>query len=109
MGCPEDVKLLKHDGVTEIDLKRSVEVVSQDRSTVTVNLRQGWENPRDELRPIDHIFYSYRHSTFDVKCYEKTEVVVDALYDTITIECGNINPLATIEICLVDDVTNNLL
>merc|ERR1711935_55097 len=40
--CEKDLKLTKLEGETEIDLSRVVNIVSQDESTVTVSLTEGW-------------------------------------------------------------------
>jgi len=107
--CPEDVKLLAQNGKTDIDLDRVVNIVSQDTSTVRVALNQGWDQLGDEDIPIDRIFYSFRPDTFDEKCYEETSVVEGTVFDTITIQCHVTKPFATLEICVVDDLKNELL
>lgn len=128
-GCQNDLELLAQVGQKEIDINRVVTIVSQDTSTVKVALRQAWSNgnllPSDheyesndndyyyfeeaDIPPIDHIFYSFRHNTFDEKCYEETKVMEDTIFDTVTIHCNALTPYAKLEICLVDDLQNELL
>jgi len=107
--CPEDVELVDHKGQTDIDLDRVVKIVSQDTSTVKVSLNQGWDQLGDEDIPIDHIYYSFRPDTFNEKCYEETSVMENAVFDTVTIQCHVYKPYALLEICLVDDLKNELL
>jgi len=107
--CPEDLELVGQKGKTDIDLDRVVKIVSQDTSTVKVSLTQGWDQLGDEDIPIDHLFYSYRPDHFDEKCYEETSVVEGTNFDTVTIQCHVYKPYAIIEICVVDDLKNELL
>jgi len=120
--CPEDVVLLHHHGETEIDLNRVVRVVSQDRSTVTVALTQGWDPVVEDLyvnnndyyynnedKPIDHIFYSYRVDHFDEKCYEESQVNTDEEFATIEISCSVTKPYALLEVCVVDNLEHGFL
>jgi len=120
--CPEDVVLLHHHGETEIDLNRVVRVVSQDRSTVTVALTQGWDPVVEDLyvnnndyyyynedKPIDHIFYSYRVDHFDEKCYEESQVKTDEEFATIEISCSVTKPYALLEVCVVDNLEHGFL
>jgi len=107
--CPEDLELVAHNGKTDIDLDRVVKIVSQDTSTVRVALNQGWDQSGDEDIPIDSIYYSFRPNAFDEKCYEETSVMEGTVFDTITIQCHVTKPFALLEICLVDDLMNELL
>jgi hypothetical protein len=108
-GCEKDLELISKQGQTDIDLTRVVKIVSQDSSTVKVSLNQGWDQLGDEDIPIDHIFYSFRPSTFDDKCYEETNIKEGTIFDTVTISCNVLTPYAKLEICLVDDLENELL
>merc|ERR1711904_212725 len=110
--CEKDLKLIKHEGETEIDLSRVVNIVSQDESTVTVSLTQGWEGGfvGDQIFGIDQIFYVYRSDTFDEKCYEETEVFPGTTFATnIEISCLVSKPFALLELCLVDDLSHGCL
>lgn len=46
---------------------------------------------------------------FDEKCYEETSVMEGTVFDTITIQCQVTRPFAKLEICVVDDLKNELL
>jgi len=120
--CPEDVILLNHKGETEIDLDRVVKVVSQDRSTVTVALNQGWDPVVEDLyvnnndyyyhsedEPIDHIFYSYRSGHFNEVCYEEQAVKTDEEFATIEITCSVTKPYALLELCVADNLEHGFL
>jgi len=121
-NCPDDVVLLHHEGETEIDLDRVVKVVSQDKSTVTVALTQGWDPVVEDLyvnnndyyyyseeEPIDHIFYSYRVDHFNEVCYEEAQVKQDDTFATIEIACSVTKPYALLELCVVDDLEHGFL
>jgi len=108
-GCEKDLELVSKQGHTNIDLNRVVKIISQDSSTVKVSLNQGWDQLGDEDIPIDHIFYSFRPDTFDDKCYEETNIREGTIFDTVTISCNVLTPYAKLEICLVDDLQNELL
>merc|ERR1712072_1087952 len=110
-SCPEDVTVVKQVGATEFpdDPNEAVKIVSQDLSTVTVKLNQAWSSPGDEDIPIDHIYYNFMEDTFDEKCYEESQVADGTFYDTITIQCDVTKPIALLEICLADNIANELL
>jgi len=110
--CPADLELVAHKGQTDIDVDRVVRIVSQDTSTVKVSLNQGWDHRSggDDISiPIDHIYYSFRPDHFDEKCYEETSVMENTVFDTVTIQCHVYKPYALLEICVVDDLKNELL
>lgn len=100
--CPEDVELIKINGVTEVDLGRAVRIVRQaeDKSTVTVRLNQVWTS-----RKVDHIFYQYDSGPYKSDCKEQTDVPGGAVYtpdDDITITCMDTKPIAELGICVAD-------
>ena len=102
-SCPEDVKLLKIDGVTEIDLGNAIRIVEQDTTSVTVRLHQAWTaSPTDT---VDHIFYQYEEGLWKSDCEEETDVGGGMSYtppEDITIRCMYEKPYATMKICLAD-------
>jgi len=108
-GCPKDLELVSKSGQTDIDLPRVVKIVSQDESTVKVSINQGWDRVDNEDVAIDQIFYSFKPDTFDQKCFEETNVGLGTVLDTVTISCGVLKPHARLEICLVDNLQNELL
>jgi hypothetical protein len=105
--CPDDVKLIKQQGVTPFpdDTASAVRIVSQDTSTVTVKLEQAWMSSS----VIDYIYYEYKEDLFDLKCYEEVDVGINTSYDTITIQCNVMNPRAHLQICLADDFSKDFL
>jgi len=105
-ACAQDVKLVAMKGRTEIDPNRVVSIVSQDVSTVTVNLKQGWtsEATNNTISSIERIFYSYRQDNFNQKCYEETEVESDVIFaDSIELRCLTNVPYSLLEICVEDE------
>jgi hypothetical protein len=80
----------------------AVKIVSQDSSTVTVELRQAWASP------VDKYFYRYGTDLFTSKCFEEDTPEPSALVDTITIKCHVTSPFARLRLCL-QDTTGNLL
>jgi len=110
--CKDDIKLLKTVGtITDVSVHETdaIRIISQDRSTVTVQLNQAWESPGDEEIPLDHIFYAFRPDNFNEKCYEETQVIENTVYGTITIQCAVTKPYALLEICIADDIKNEKL
>jgi hypothetical protein len=105
--CPDDVKLIKQQGLTPFpeDAASAVRIVSQDTSTVTVKLEQAWMSST----VIDYIHYEYKESLFDLKCYEEVDVNLDTIYDTITIQCNVMSPKAFLQICVTDDNSKEFL
>jgi len=96
------MKLLKMVGETDFPTENApVKIVSQDTSTVTVALNQEWT---DKQTSVDHIFYEYKESIWSNKCYEETDVVGGSLFETITISCNVMKPLAYLQICIADNV-----
>jgi len=106
--CPEDIKVVRKLGMTDYPTENTpaVEIVSQDTSTVTVALKQEWSTAQ---KVIDSIFYEYNDSMWDRKCYEENDVAGGDSYDTITITCNILSPLAYLEICVIDELSNGIL
>jgi hypothetical protein len=106
-SCPDDVKLVKQHGITSFpeDTTPAVKISSQDTSTVTVQLQQAWTSST----MIDYIFYEYKEDKFNSKCYEKSEVKFGEVYDTITIQCNIMTPIAFLQICVADNITKEFL
>lgn len=94
--CPEDIDLIKTTGVTEISLYESVNIISQDTSTVTLGLKNTWG------ATIDSIHYQYKIDDFTERCYSSTGVAADDVYKEITIQCMHTKPIAELELCVVD-------
>jgi len=103
--CPDDVKLTDTRGVTPFpqDTTSAVRIVSQDTSTVTVQLKQVWSGA------VDSIYYQYYQDLFNLKCYKETNVDLNQTYDTIKIQCNVMSPKADLKICLVDNISNGFL
>lgn len=107
--CAQDIRLFKTDGVTnfpeiEDPLEAPVTIVSQDVSSVTVELRQQW------FPTVDSVHYAFFESHSYDKCYEATSVNEGDLYDTVTIQCNSESPWGELSICLSDNEPNgNLL
>lgn len=87
--CLDDVVLLRIIGDTDFP-RDVVDIVSQDTSTVTVNLNQYWSSESS----IDSIFTYYHETVFDKHCYENTDVLQNDgnKFDTITISCSVLTP-----------------
>jgi hypothetical protein len=106
--CPKDIRLVKEVGVTEFPLARGdddtsvVNIISQDKSTVTVELNQAWDGS------IDKFFYEYKVDAFKTQCAEEDEVKSGVAIDTITLQCNMMSPYANLYICL-QDTNGNLL
>ncbi|VEU35157.1 unnamed protein product [Pseudo-nitzschia multistriata] len=106
-ACFDDMRLLNQDGGTFFnEFRRSIQIVHQDVSTVTVDLEQHWSTSFfvDEGAAIDSIFYSFKEGLFSQKCYEEPNVRNNGMaFDTITISCNLLTPVAYLEICVADD------
>jgi hypothetical protein len=115
--CPQDIKLFKKQGVTSFPETEDgsqtapIKIISQDASSVTVELRQQW------FPSVDSIYYTFLEDKSKSKsksysksrCYEEMSVNEGDLYDTITIECTAESPWADLEICLSDDISSEHL
>merc|ERR1711862_256779 len=103
--CPEDVQLIQTRGVTQFpdDTTSIVHILSQDTSTVTVQLIQV------HVGYVDSIYYEYKPDLFDMTCFEETNVALNQQYDTIKIQCNTMSPTAHLQICYVDDISKNFL
>ena len=102
--CPDAVRLLKTHGVTEFPLTDAnteppVRIVSQDIETVSVALTNAWGSP------VDSIYYEYRESMFELKCFEKEKLEIEETFEEIKIQCNIKDPFALLTICVVDDDT----
>ena len=106
-SCTDDVKLVKQHGITAFPevATPAVKIISQDESTVTVKLQQSWMS----TTTIDYIFYEYKEDKFNSKCYEESDVDLGSVYDTITIQCNIMTPIAFLQICVADKITKNFL
>jgi len=109
--CPEDIMLVKQTGVTEFPNDNAgVQIISQDTATVTVALNQYWTTAEQDPNTLDFIYYQYKDSLWAPTCYEEDNVGGGgATYNTITITCNLLSPVAFLEICVADDVVNGVL
>lgn len=101
--CAEDdIKLLHTFGETSYPLgDNPVEIIKQEKSTVTVGLIQNWPSSA----PIERIFYSYFTNHFTSKCFEEVNVVQGSSITgetPIEITCGILASVTVLEICLQD-------
>jgi len=98
-SCPEDVTIVKTDGVTPIDLDNFIQIIEQpdDAETVKVRLYNSWKTN------LGSIFYNYQKDDFDEKCYEVKNVGVTGSFADITIHCYHTKTFATLDICVQDD------
>ena len=107
--CPKDIKLFNTEGVTNFPAMEDssdapVTIITQDISSVTVELRQQW------FPTVDSVHYAFFENHSREKCYEATSVNEGELYDTITIQCSAERPWGELSICLSDNEPNgNLL
>ena len=97
--CADDVVLVEIDGKLDIDVTTAVQIVSQDETTVTVDLVNSW--PKNLT--VDAIFYQFKESMFVSKCYEEENVEGGATYATPTLTCGVNAKTALLDICLADN------
>ena len=108
--CPEDISLKHKVGDTEFPVDKAVQIVSQDTSTVTVKLNQAWTTGTATTTNIDHIYAAYKTSLFDQHCYESNNVQAGTTFEEeVTITCNIMSPVASLEICVADDLTHEVL
>merc|ERR1712194_18511 len=123
--CEEDVAVVKQVGGsanTDLSLhkNKAIRIVSQDRSTVTVQLQQAWDKPAPGMHDldeawvenpwVDYIYNAYRPNNFNEVCFEETKVPDATVYaKDITIQCAVTKPYALLEICLADADGNKRL
>ena len=98
--------------MTGVDLAHAVRILEQNTGTVTVRLTNAWTpwSSSSSGTADNSIFYSYQHSVFDEKCYQKDAVRGGEDYDDITIRCLSHTPIAKLGICVADhsnDRNNN--
>ena len=98
-SCPEDILLIRQDGVMEYS-DDSVTIISQDSSSVTVQLTQTLTSSETD---IDHIFYQYAEDSFDFKCYEEDNIAGGEIIDEITIACTEYSQTALLELWVADN------
>lgn len=120
VGCPGDVQLLEQLG-SSVTAKSdpildAVQIVEQNKTSVTVSLKQLWSS---SSTTIDSIYYAFRAASDgslkgwsgDTKCYQETSVPFNSAgsIDTIDIMCNVLHPTATLEVCLVDSTDHGTL
>lgn len=100
-ACPEDVTIIKTNGITEIDAGQAVQILEQDKdkTSVKVRLYQGWTSTSSR---VDRIYYTYKHSNFNQKCHVVKDVTGLVNYEDITIQCYHTKAFARLDICVVD-------
>jgi len=102
--CPNDILLMAHTGITAYP-DDAVRIISQDSTTVTINLAQTFTSP--DLT-IDNIFYQYKTNVFDTECLEEIDFHGEELME-ITIECTHSSQIALLELWIADDITKGVL
>lgn len=98
--CPEDVLIIAQTGSTDFPMEDAVEIVSQNGTTVTVDLYQAWTAGSDAEK-VDYIYTYYRESMFNHHCFNHSNVE-EGSFDTITITCNVFNPKGYVQICVAD-------
>ena len=122
--CEEDIEVLKQIGSTNISLHKNeaIQIDSQDRSTLTVQLQQVWESPpfssdtvKDENLVLfvpwtDYIYHACCPNNLDEVCFEETKVEHETLYaNDLTIQCAVTKLYGLLEICIPVHVKNEQL
>jgi hypothetical protein len=102
--CPEDITVLKHEGVTTYP-DGALTIISQDTTSVTVRLTQ---TLTDSNSTIDNIFYQYKPNHFDSTCLEEDDVEGGEFVE-VTIECTVNTEIAMFEFWVVDDISKDVL
>jgi len=104
-ACPEDVLVIKHEGVTPYPID-GIRIMGQNESTVTVQLTQTYTM---NSTTIDYMFYQYSQDFFNSKCYEKVNIDGKSTVEIITIQCMKHTPIALLDLWVADDVGKNVL
>jgi len=99
--CPDDIVLLKHEGVTELP-RDSFRIISQDTSSVTVQFNQMYHVS------VPFMFYQYKPDNFNDKCYEEIQVPKCQTIE-MTIQCMMHTPIALLEVWIADPLNEELL
>lgn len=102
--CPEDIKVISHDGVTNLP-DHTVKIVDQNSSTVTVQLVQAYT---DSSSAIGSWYYQYQQNSFSNKCYGDNDVAGEDVKE-ITIQCYHHNQVALLEFWVTDDINSGVL
>jgi hypothetical protein len=100
--CPEDEVLVVHEGVTSIP-PSAVTIISQDTTTVTIQLSQQWTS-----KTVDFVYYQYAVDSFNNKCYAEDQVD-NTWSETITIQCSHHSQVGQLQIWLKDSGTDVLV
>jgi len=119
VGCPGDVNLVKQEGgrslMTSDPILDAVKITHQDTSTVTVDLYQVWGKNNAPGYPVESFFYHFhkpgKRFWGNVECYEKASVPYSASekLETIEISCNAGNSYASLELCVVDEISHGSL
>jgi len=102
--CPNDVLLRKHTGDTPYP-DDFVRIVSQDMTTVTVELVQMFTESSTSL---DSVFYKYKDSTFHSTCPEEDDFFGEDSVE-IQIVCKITTKSAFLEIWVTDHIEKGVL
>merc|ERR1712232_514618 len=102
--CPEDITVLKHEGITTYP-DGALTIISQDTTSVTVRLTQ---TLTDSNSTIDNIFYQYKPNHFDSTCLEEDDVEGGEFVE-VTIECTVNTEIAMFEFWVIDDISKDVL
>jgi hypothetical protein len=103
--CPNDILLLSHTGVTTYP-KDAVRIVSQDRTSVTVELTQTYT---DSDSFIDNIYYQYQFDHFSNVCLAETFLYGKETIEEFTIECTVNSKIALLEFWVADGIGKGVL
>jgi hypothetical protein len=93
--CPPDIVEIKTVGPEPLPVDH-IKIISQDATSVTVELSQTWTDSS-----IEWIYYQYDVDSFNNKCYAQSQVT-QTMYETITISCMESNHMATLRIWASD-------
>jgi hypothetical protein len=93
--CPEDLLILKHIGTKEYP-NEAVEIISQDKETVTVQINQKYSETS-----VSSMYYQFYENHFDNKCYEEQDWTLDEPVQ-ITIQCTVNTKIALLELWIAD-------
>lgn len=102
--CPGEQKAVKSVGVTEFD-QSPFSIVSYDTTSVTVTITQTATGPDST---IDYMYWRYKPSIFEDKCYEDT-FVQGGDTDEFTVYCNPMTNFALVQVFFADDIKKGVL
>jgi len=102
--CPGEQTTIRTVGVTEFD-QSPFSIVSYDTTSVTVTLTQTATGPDST---IDYMFWRYKPSIFEDKCYEDT-FVQGGDTEEFTVWCNPMTNFALVEVFFADHMKKGVL